>query len=228
MAKRGFRNVDRTTIRSRLPFPATTLLFGLGFSVFLSASVGHPSVQLSQDRILRPGTTIRVTWTSLPPETEEFELLLGLESPASGTVRLTECRDPALASLTWRVPHHPAERARILLRLGRRGREILWARSEPFSIARSDDPRVERLRYRRGEIWITGETSLSRKVCDQSLRSQASAIPAGRSSSFAPFEYPPVGRPTLGGTSEPILVNPVRLPSMPLRSRSPQRLELRI
>jgi len=120
-----------------------------------SAAVADPPVlRVEEGAILHGGQSVRVTWTALPAGAEEFELLLRCESPLSLTLRLTECEDPSLADLSWRVPELPCGRARLLLRFGDEGRESLWAQSEPFRIIPGSPAGTERVVLQDGELWL--------------------------------------------------------------------------
>lgn len=127
---------------------------------------GLSAIHVSGGAILRKGQIVTVTWDALPPDTDEFELLLQCEPPISIRLRLTECEEPEMRSFAWRVPDLPALEARIVLRRGEKGRELLWARSEPLQIIGGADfaePVVERrasvenaprVLLRDGELWL--------------------------------------------------------------------------
>lgn len=108
---------------------------------------------------LRPGTEVTLSWGPLPAGTEEFELLLVSDSPASLTLRLTESMDPALQAFRWQVPNVPCTRARILVRTGDGDDEREWAESRPFGIAWDGETPVAVVRERGGEFWLSEETS---------------------------------------------------------------------
>ena len=109
---------------------------------------------LDRSSPLRPGQAVRVHWTALPPGAEEFELLLRCESPVPITLRLTESQDPDLAYFLWRVPGISCDRARLLLRQGMEGREVLWAQSEPFRIEVSPSAATPKVAFLSGEYWV--------------------------------------------------------------------------
>jgi hypothetical protein len=111
-------------------------------------------IVLSETDYLRSGQTLAVTWDSLPPATEEFELLLRCEAPVAITLRLTESQDPGLANFFWRVPGIPCDRARLILRRGEGGRETTWAQSEPFRIEVAPSAPVPRVTFLSGEYWV--------------------------------------------------------------------------
>ena len=79
----------------------------------------------------RAGEVVTLRWTSLPPETEEFELLLSLDGGRQ-FIRLTEMQEPDLESLEWRVPNLPSSDAHLRLRVGLNGEEIDLRTERPF------------------------------------------------------------------------------------------------
>ena len=140
------------------------LMFLIRYAALLSALLlargtlgSDPEVNFAGGCELEPGRAVRVTWSPLPKDTEEFELLLKFESPFPAKIRLTECKDPELDSLAWVVPRIPCERARLLLRRGEGGREIDWAWSRTFSIRGSPYAPVQRTAFYRGEMWATDD-----------------------------------------------------------------------
>lgn len=149
------RNVDANRLAPHGLFAGVFLAFA-GFVSLSSAAAASDlkAVTLSAAGDLRPGQEITVTWEPLPPDTEEFELLLRLEAPVALTLRLTECEDPSVEHLSWRVPAVPCDRATLLLRHGRKRREALWGMSLPFSIRRVPRGTLQRVTLRLGELWV--------------------------------------------------------------------------
>jgi hypothetical protein len=112
----------------------------------------------SGGQALRAGEWVEVEWTALPPEVEEFELLLSLDDGASFAVRLTPQLNPAISSFRWRVPNFPTSRARIQLRVGIDHREIERPPGEAFEIAGEAARPLAGLRWHEGEWWATSHT----------------------------------------------------------------------
>lgn len=109
-------------------------------------------------QVLRAGEWVEVEWTALPPEVEEFELLLSLDDGASIAVRLTSQLNPAISSFRWRVPNFPTSRARIQLRVGINHHEIERRPGEAFEIVGEAAQPLAGLRWHEGEWWATGHT----------------------------------------------------------------------
>jgi hypothetical protein len=104
---------------------------------------------------LEPGTTVSVHWKGLPADAEELELLL--EIGGGVRLRITEELDPDSGSYAWTVPNLSLPRARVVLRLNRKGRELEAGVSEPFRIRRTPDSAAPALGLRAGELWIWGD-----------------------------------------------------------------------
>jgi hypothetical protein len=130
------------------------LVLSLASGTVQAQSGDFAEVALDRGSPLSPGQAVRITWTALPPEAEEFELLLQCESPVPITLRLTESQDPDLAYFLWRVPGISCDRARLLLRQGMEGREILWAQSVPFRIEGSPSATTPKVAFLSGEYWV--------------------------------------------------------------------------
>ena len=106
----------------------------------------------------RAGEVVRLRWTPLPPEAEEFELLLSLDG-GHHFIRLTEMQEPGLESFEWRVPNLPSGDARLRLRMGLRGEEIDLELSAPFTILSDDHEPVAGIAFRAGEWWTSQTVS---------------------------------------------------------------------
>jgi hypothetical protein len=106
----------------------------------------------------RAGEVVRLRWTSLPPEAEEFELLLSLDG-GRHFIRLTEMQEPGLESLEWRVPNLPSGDARLRLRMGLKGEEIDLELSAFFTILRDENAPVAGVTFRAGEWWTSQTVS---------------------------------------------------------------------
>ena len=109
-------------------------------------------------QVLRAGEWTEVAWTALPPEVEEFELLLSLDDGASFTVRLTPQLDPGLGRYRWRVPNFPTARARIQLRVGIDHHEIERPAGAAFEIVGEVAQPPAGLRWHDGEWWTSSHT----------------------------------------------------------------------
>lgn len=107
-------------------------------------------------QVLRAGEWAEVVWTTLPPEVEEFELLLSLDDGASYTIRLTPQLDPAIGSYRWLVPNLPSQRARLQVRAGIDHREIERPPGEVFEIVGEAVRPLSGLRWLDGELWSSG------------------------------------------------------------------------
>ncbi|MEW6758874.1 MAG: hypothetical protein AB1347_11690 [Acidobacteriota bacterium] len=105
---------------------------------------------------LLPGLPLSVSWDPLPADVEEFELLLECGSPAWGKFRLTESDSPLQTHRILLLPRVPGEVARIVLRVGRGGREDTWATSRVFRVAGHGASPAARAVYHRGELWLDG------------------------------------------------------------------------
>jgi len=146
---------------------------GLVLALSLAGLVSWPSaIQASAavDRVylgsgqgvFRPGENVPLSWTSLPQEADEFELLLVCRSPIHVSLRLTECMDPLQGTFRWEVPNLPCDMAQILIRTGVDGEEITWAASPPFRIAWEVKRPFVQVSSRGGELWLSDSTTESR------------------------------------------------------------------
>lgn len=106
----------------------------------------------------RAGDLVKLRWTPLPPEAEEFELLLSLDG-GRHFIRLTEMQERGLESLEWRVPNLPSGDARLRLRMGLKGEEIDLELSAPFTILSDDNEPVAGITFRAGEWWTSQTVS---------------------------------------------------------------------
>ncbi len=163
------RNSLYTRPRQSLAFLVAVLAAAICLASWAGDSPGmqrEGSIRVLGGPVLSSGQETGITWDSLPPGTEEFELLLQCESPVPLTLRLTESEEPGLRSFTWRVPDLPPLVARIVIRRGEGGHELVWAKSESFRISASrafsemssagSDAEKERPRVlsRDGELWL--------------------------------------------------------------------------
>jgi hypothetical protein len=133
-----------------------SVLLSLMLAAPIRASESVPGHLLFRDErpTFRAGDVVNLQWTPLPPEAEEFELLLSLDG-GRHFVRLTEMQGPGARTLEWRVPNLPSGDARLRLRMGRMGEEIELELSAPFTIVGSEDKPVAGVSFREGEWWTS-------------------------------------------------------------------------
>lgn len=147
------------------PLPGCSRIVG-AIVLLAAAVVPHPAeatpaaghdglaVPLVAPRLVA-GSTTTIRWSRLPPEVEEFELLLSLDGGASYAVRLTPELVPATRRLAWQVPNLPVRDARLRLRVGVGGREIESPPSASFEIVAAPSAAAATLRYSAGEWWTS-------------------------------------------------------------------------
>jgi hypothetical protein len=105
--------------------------------------------------VVRAGEVVRVTWAPVPPDVEEFELLLSLDGGKTFQLRLTAMLDPRLTSYSWRVPNLPTGAARLRLRVGVDGREKMLQPGPPFRLFGDASVPIGRITFQDGEWWPT-------------------------------------------------------------------------
>jgi len=143
-----------------------------------------------------PGQVVHLSWDSLPPEVEEFEILLVAELPAPLRVRLTESEEASCRSLAVAIPALPSCSARFLLRAGSPRGEFPFGRSEPWRLETPPRSAVQRLRERKGELWLSPD--LPRNAGLESRNHPQADAPA-----FPPPTVPSVGWRVLSAGSSP-------------------------
>jgi len=206
----------------------------------VESHAGLLAIHVSGGPVLRNGQIVTLTWDALPRDTDEFELLLQCEAPVSIRLRLTECEEPEMRSFAWRVPDLPVLEARIVLRRGEKGRELLWARSGPLQIIGGEDfaepvgairaaaANGPRVLLRDGELWLQ-ENPLTRGL-DEGAEGRAGEEISGRQEAA----LVPCAMPTLAGAATGTVQkmererSPARRSSARPISRKPQVLQLRI
>ncbi len=207
----------------------------------VAGTSGNPSLlKVSGGGIVHAGQVVSVTWNGLPSDTDEFELLLQCETPGPLTLRLTECEEPAMRAFSWHVPDGlPSLRARIVLRRGEKGRELLWARSEPFQISAGrlfarlaetadTDVNIARVSMRDGELWLREEAPRPGRdehaggfeAEEFSGRNEAALQPGVVHTLAIPASAPQHGAELARA--------PIRRPFTRIRPRKPSTLQLRI
>ncbi len=130
--------------------------------------------------VLGPGRTVEVRWSGLPHSAAEVELLLSLDEGRTYSVRLTEDLDPGGGSYLWEVPRLETGRARLAIRMGLDGRELIAASTSTFEIAPDRSASPVRLRWCSGEIWTASETDAgaAERDPDEGLASPSENITA--------------------------------------------------
>ena len=189
--------------RSFFPVAAAVLaalLSSLG-SLAQAPSAQRPpaAIRVEGGSALSAGQVVRVTWDALPPDTEEFELLLRCDLPRPLVVRLTESEDPRTGDFLWRVPSVPCLGARLLLRRGEGGEESLWAQSETFLIRPEPGGRISQVAHREGELWLPegeGSVRIFRWGAGSTLDPGLGHLPEGAlDPTITPLSKPSAGLP---------------------------------
>jgi hypothetical protein len=80
------------------------------------------------------GEVVEITWSALPHEVEELEILLSVDGGRHYGLRVTPECDPGARRFLWRVPNLVTGAARLRARLGSHGQEIEAAPGEGFAI----------------------------------------------------------------------------------------------
>lgn len=166
---------------ARMLLAFQVVLLFLAAPVVAAASVSGPVPSLSPIRIDGPtpggtGPTIRLSWPPLPPEIEEFEILVEARLPLPLVMRLTECEDPSLTGIEIPLPSLPSASARFLIRAGSSEGERIIAASAPWRAPRGVEVRACHVVLRNGELWLA----------KGGAGSSAPAVSGGR-----PFLVPP-------------------------------------
>ncbi len=188
---------------------ATVLLVLVALPVAAGPRVAAPHAGTG----LVPGEVVEVVWDRVEGPVEELELLLILDGAGRETVRLTRSLPPTTTSWRWRVPAIPARAARLVLRVGRDGREVEGEPGPPFRIRATGAPCAP-VTWRRGELWLGG-TGGEPPVRPGGLAPRAAASwPAGRAGHAvetgpravaAPRPRPEVGTTALETRTAPTL-----------------------
>jgi hypothetical protein len=119
-----------------------------------AVATSRPIVSNAPGRSLEAGTVVEVSFSGVPENAEEVELLLSLDGGRRVAVRLTEQLSPGGRSYSWRVPNISARRASLVLRMGIEGREIEGPPSEPFEIVPDASRPGESVELRDEELWL--------------------------------------------------------------------------
>lgn len=130
-----------------------------------SGSPGFPGPA----RTLHAGEVVETRWTGTPAAAEEVELLLSLDDGRTPSLRITPSLLPESGSYSWQVPPLPAARARLALRAGLDGREVVSGWSAPFRIAADAPVHGWSVAVRNGELWLGGPADAAPPWEDQDL-----------------------------------------------------------
>ncbi len=131
---------------------AAALVLGV---VTAEAAEGPRVAAITPGGGLVPGTVVEVRWDPVEGPADELELLLVLDGSGTAALRLTRSLPPRTTSWRWRVPALPARAARLVLRVGREGREVEGEAGPPFRILAPKVP-LARLTARHGDLWAGG------------------------------------------------------------------------
>jgi len=201
----------------------------LGVSAVASSG---PIVGSAPGRPLEAGTVVDVSWSGVPENAEEVELLLSLDGGRRVAVRLTEQFSPGAHSYAWRVPNISARRASLVLRMGIEGREIESPPSEPFEIVPNAGRVRESVELRNEELWLN-ENGAARDAAPLpcaglNARPERWTHPFDCSESLAPGNAAvSCSRPAGRGVPvphEPSRLNPLRVPVSRLPLPAPLRI----
>ncbi|MCG6962925.1 MAG: hypothetical protein LJE95_06595 [Acidobacteria bacterium] len=103
---------------------------------------------------VRAGEVIEVRWTSFDEPVDELEILLMVDGKGRFPVRLTEQLAPRPGRLLWRVPDLPTPAARLVVRFGRDGHELLAEPGGAFRIIGSVRTTLPSPGFANGEWWL--------------------------------------------------------------------------
>ena len=206
---------------------AVLLLFAVP-ALAAAAGDGVPRVSMSAGGVLVPGQSVAVAWDALPPDVEEFELLLRCELPRPLTIRLTESENPSVRGFTWRVPGVACTGARLVVRVGEAGRESEWAVGPSFEIRPNRERPVQRLSFVRGEFWISDRPVVAAVMGGADALRRAA--PRGEIPGEAVLSRASVRPPESGGPRDLLPEGPMAGPGRPggAAGRAPLHLPLRI
>jgi hypothetical protein len=130
-------------------------VFALALQVVAAPNNGGDICAPAAGTIVRAGDVVEVSWTPVPADVEEFELLLSLDGGRTFPLRLTAMLDPGLTSYSWRVPNLPAGAACLRLRVGVDEREEMLRPGPLFQVVGDDGAPGGRITFQSGEWWPT-------------------------------------------------------------------------
>ncbi|MEP6767701.1 MAG: hypothetical protein ABJC61_03460 [Acidobacteriota bacterium] len=224
--------VSTVTLAERLPHsPAGTPVLE-----FASIVPDAPSTGRSGPRELNrldAGSLVEVHWCDLPDSVEEVELLLSVDGGRTYSVRLTDELEPGDGSWLWKVPRLDTNAARLAIRMGVDGREVIAAASSPFRIAPDPSAARIRLRWYSGEIWAEAdrEAKPARPISDGSLsgsRESMTALPEAADALEVPPRMAEHSRNPLQAHRESLVLRSRLVPSSRPFCPSPRAIPQRI
>lgn len=111
-------------------------------------------LRISESPPFVPGQVVHLAWDPLPPDVEEFEILVVAEFPRPLRLRLTESEEACRRSLTVSIPTIAPCSARFLLRAGSLRGEFLFAESESWRLESPPGGPVAPVVEKGGELWV--------------------------------------------------------------------------
>ncbi|MFN2633337.1 MAG: hypothetical protein ABR610_07995 [Thermoanaerobaculia bacterium] len=139
------------------PRPSPAEMPVLEFAAFSPDSSSSRSSRRGESNRLEAGSLVEVRWSGLSPSANEVELLLSVDGGRTYSVRLTDELESEAGSWVWKVPRLDTNLARLAIRMGGDGREVIAAASRPFQIVPDPSAARIRLRWHSGEIWAEAE-----------------------------------------------------------------------
>lgn len=134
---------------------AVVAIVGVAPRLAAGADEGSEILAPTAGTVVRAGDVVEVRWTPVPPDVEEFELLLSIDGGKTFPVRFTTALDPKQTSYFWHVPNVPTGAARILLRVGVDDREEMMRPGPLFQVLGDAEEPTGRFTFRDGEWWTT-------------------------------------------------------------------------
>ncbi len=160
-----------------------------------------PVAELDVPPCVRAGEEIELRWSALPAGADEMELLLSLDGGRSFHVRLSPELEGDTRSFRWLVPDLPADRARLLLRIGGEDGERVGALSRPFRILHAAGAPPPELAFHEGLMWTGVGTDEARPRSSLDPREPLLGHAGGRPAASLPAPVVPFGRPLTAGPS---------------------------
>lgn len=140
--------------RLRLAAASAALVAALFFAAAAAAAGEGWIVSPAMGQTLHAGEVVDLLWTGFDEPVDELEILLTVDREGRFPVRLTEQLDPRARHLLWRVPDLPTPSARLVVRFGRYGREVLAEPSGAFRIVGSARSSLPLPGLANGEWWL--------------------------------------------------------------------------
>ncbi len=134
---------------------ASVAVFALAPQVVAAPDDGGDIFAPAAGAIVRAGDVVKISWTHVPTDVDEFELLLSVDGGRTFPLRLTEMLDPELTSYSWRVPNLPTDAACLRLRVGEDDDEVMLRPGPVFELASDSKAPIGRITFQYGEWWPT-------------------------------------------------------------------------